>query len=445
MPIKKIKFSCSIVTVMENITAHDLKRSGITLKQYVLGRKDTESRAGTLNIGRYLALDKSLGADVYIDALRPHVILICGKRGYGKSYSMGTMIEELASLSPEIKENIAALVIDTMGIFWTMRYENKKEAGLVTKWGLPLRGFDVEVFAPAGSVKQYEDQHISVKSFSILASGLSGYDWCSLFSVAPVSALGVILIKTIDELKENKSDYSLSDILDAAGKNKSADTTILNAAQNYFRAARSWGIFDEKETGVLDMLKGGRVVILDLSSLENQSIRAIVVKMLGKRIYEERIKARRAYERMQMSDVSAEKGMPMVWMFIDEAHMFLPRDDETPATDVLINEWLRQGRQPGLSVVLATQRPAALHTDVMSQSDIIICHRLTAQDDISALEAIHPAYMREGISDHLKKMGAEKGAALIIDDTSEAAHLVMMRPRKSWHGGEEPSALGKKI
>ncbi len=85
MSIKKIKFSCSIVTVMENITAQDLKRSGITLKQYVLGRKDTESRAGTLNIGRYLALDKSLGADVYIDALRPHVILICGKRGYGKS------------------------------------------------------------------------------------------------------------------------------------------------------------------------------------------------------------------------------------------------------------------------------------------------------------------------------------------------------------------------
>jgi len=78
----------------------------------------------------------------------------------------------------------------------------------------------------------------------------------------------------------------------------------------------------------------------------------------------------------------------------------------------------------------------------MSQSDIIICHRLTAQDDITALEAIHPTYMREGISDHLKKMGAEKGAALIIDDTSEAAHLVMMRPRRSWHGGEEPSARG---
>ncbi len=77
----------------------------------------------------------------------------------------------------------------------------------------------------------------------------------------------------------------------------------------------------------------------------------------------------------------------------------------------------------------------------MSQSDIIICHRLTAQDDITALEAIHPTYMRERISDYLKKMGTEKGVALIIDDISEAAHLVKMRPRKSWHGGDEPSAL----
>jgi hypothetical protein len=425
---------------MENITAQYLKRSGVTLKQYVLGRRDTDEHTGTLNIGRYLALDKSFGADVCIDALRPHAILICGKRGYGKSYTMGTLIEELSLLSPEVKINITSLIIDTMGVFWTMRHANEKEAGLLARWGLKSQGFDVDVLVPAGSVKQYDDQHISVKSFSISAAGLSGYEWCSLFGIAPVSPLGVLLFKTIYELKESRSDYSLSDILDAVTED--ADTTILTAAQNYFRAARSWGIFDEKEFSIAGMLSGGKVVILDLSSLDNQNMRAITVKILGKKIYEERIKARRAYERIKMGDDSSEKGMPMVWMFIDEAHTFLPREGETSATGVLVNEWLRQGRQPGLSVVFATQRPAALHSDVMSQSDIIICHRLTAQDDITALEAIHPTYMREGISDYLKKMGTEKGVALIIDDISEAAHLVKMRPRKSWHGGEEPSALG---
>ncbi len=52
--------------------------------------------------------------------------------------------------------------------------------------------------------------------------------------------------------------------------------------------------------------------------------------------------------------------------------------------------------------------------------------------------------MREGIEDSLKKMGMEKGIALIVDDSSEAAHIVRMRPRKSWHGGDEPSALKNK-
>jgi hypothetical protein len=71
----------------------ETQKSGVTLKQYVIGRRDTD--LGTLNVGRYLALDRSMDSHVQMDALRPHAILICGKRGYGKSY--------------------------TRGIFWTMR------------------------------------------------------------------------------------------------------------------------------------------------------------------------------------------------------------------------------------------------------------------------------------------------------------------------------------
>jgi len=65
----------------DKIISHDLQKSGVTLKQYVIGRRDTHTDIGTLNIGRYLALDKSMGSKVQMDALRPHAILICGKRG----------------------------------------------------------------------------------------------------------------------------------------------------------------------------------------------------------------------------------------------------------------------------------------------------------------------------------------------------------------------------
>ena len=68
------------------------KLTGVTDSCYVLGRKDKLS-SGKLNIGRYYALDSSLGADVFIDVIRPHIVLICGKRGYGKSYTIGVFIE----------------------------------------------------------------------------------------------------------------------------------------------------------------------------------------------------------------------------------------------------------------------------------------------------------------------------------------------------------------
>ncbi|MDA0524822.1 hypothetical protein [Methanococcoides alaskense] len=71
--------------------------AGVVKKQYILGRRD-DNEEGVLNIGRYLALDRSSGSHVAIDALKPHAILICGKRGYGKSYTMGTLIEEMALL-----------------------------------------------------------------------------------------------------------------------------------------------------------------------------------------------------------------------------------------------------------------------------------------------------------------------------------------------------------
>jgi len=102
---------------------------------------------------------------------------------------------------------------------------------------------------------------------------------------------------------------------------------------------------------------------------------------------------------------------------------------------------MRQGRQPGLSLLLATQRPSALDDEVLSHSDMIICHRLTAQGDIDALNRVRPTYMRGEIGEALKKVGMEKGVALIIDDNSESVHVIKVRPRMSWHGGEEPSAM----
>jgi hypothetical protein len=406
----------------------------------VLGNEENHGK-GILSIGNYMALDHSRGAAVYLDALKPHAILICGKRGYGKSYTMGCMLEELALLEPAIKEKLASLIIDTMGIFWTMSHPNALETSRLKSWDVKPMGLETEIFVPAGKVEAYRKRNIDVKPFSISIRELSGSQWCRIFKIEEVSPLGILLVRNIESLRDRGYAYSFEDIIGEVQQDTRSDQASKGAAENYFRAVKSWGLFSKEGTSLSELISGGKTTILDVSTLENENVCAAAVSILAGRLYERRLEARRAYEKKLMGEKTDEEEFPMVWLFIDEAHIFVPAKTESLASGVLINRCLRQGRQPGLSLVLATQRPASLHPDVVSQSDLLICHRLTASDDILALETSRPLYMHESLETYLKKMGSERGAALIVEDHSESVHLVRIRPRISWHGGGEPSAL----
>jgi len=136
------------------------------------------------------------------------------------------------------------------------------------------------------------------------------------------------------------------------------------------------------------------------------------------------------------------RDMPLVWIFIDEAHEFLPREGKTPATDALV-QLLREGRQPGISLVMATQQPGKIHSDAMTQSDIVISHRVTAKLDVDALNDITQSYLYESISAKLNGLPRLKGSAIILDDNSERIYPMRVRPRFTWHGGEAPTAIKK--
>lgn len=407
---------------------------------HVLGNEENPGK-GLLSIGNYMALDHSRGAAVYLDALKPHVVLICGKRGYGKSYTMGCLLEELSLLEPDIKRRLASFVIDTMGIFWTMNYPNTFEAPTLKNWNCAPVGLEAEIFVPEGKVEAYRKRNINVKPFSIPVRELSGNQWCRIFNIEEVSPPGILLLRAVESLRERGDTYSFEEILSEIARDTRSDEASKGAVENYFRAVNSWGLFSKEGTSLSALVSGGKTTILDVSTLENENACAATVSILAGKLYEARLEARRAYEKKLMGEKSFEEEFPMVWLFIDEAHIFVPAKTEGLASKVLINRCLRQGRQPGLSLVLATQRPASLHPDVVSQSDLLICHRLTASDDILALEASRPLYMQESIQAYLKKMGSERGAALIVDDHSESVHLVRIRPRLSWHGGGEPNAL----
>ena len=403
---------------------------------------------GYVTMGNYTSLSNL----IWMDVARSHVVLIAGKRGSGKSYSIGVMAEELADLPSEVKQNIASLIFDTMGIFWTMKFKNEKEKELLSEWKLKAKNLPVKIFAPFGYFEEYQKNQIPVDyPFALKASELEVEDWLLTFNLSIIDPISMLIEKILSRLKEQDKDFDIEDILQEIQKNQEKPE-IKKQASTLFEAANTWKIFAKKQqvgTEISELIEPGKTTILDLSvysSIGSFNVRALVISLVSRKLFTERMAARKKEEIEAVNrgiDYLSFKGkreMPLIWIFLDEAHEFLPDRDKTPATDALI-QLLREGRQPGISLVLATQQPGAIHRDVMTQSDIIISHRVTAKPDIMALNNIMQTYLLESIKQQLDALPNLKGSAIILDDNSERIYPMRIRPRFTWHGGEAPTAI----
>ncbi len=426
----------------------------------IVGRNESDRKAfgknGLAFIGKsFVTMGNytSLSNPIYMDVARSHVVLISGKRGSGKSYTIGTMAESLSNLGVEESGNIAPLIFDTMGIFWTMKYKNEKDKELLSEWGLSSRNIPMKVFAPFGHFQEYKDKGIAVdKEFAIKISELEPADWVSLFELKFTDPIAVTIESVVTELKDGGKSFSFDEIFSLISRAENVSQEVKNSSMALFDAAKTWKVFDEeKGTSVKELITAGETTVIDLSmyaSLGAFNVRALIIGLVSKKIFNERMKSRKDEEIQAVSHgidymrYQVKREMPLVWIFIDEAHEFLPRDGKTPATDALV-QLLREGRQPGISMVLATQQPGKIHTDAMTQSDIVISHRVTAKLDVQALNDITQSYLYESISEKLNGLPRLKGSAIILDDNSERIYPMRVRPRFTWHGGEAPTAIRK--
>jgi DNA helicase HerA-like ATPase len=419
----------------------------MVIEDIIIGRDPEDlkkyEKTGCIFLGRHIVgrgYDYHLTNPILMDALRPHVILITGKRGSGKSYTSALMAEEIMNLPDEIKQNLTCLMIDTMGIFWSMKNPNDQDVILLSEWGLKPQGFPVQNFVPIGLTDFYDKSGISYDGmFAIKPSELSAGDWALTFDISLFEPLGILLERTIKKLKGR--DFSIQDIINEIESDKRSDEKEKLALENRFLSAEGWGIFSAKATRIEDFLKPGIATILDVS-LQDWNVRNLMLGIALREIYQARISARREEELAVIGGEAAKK-IPMTWIIIDECENFLPVKKETAATHDLLT-LIKQGRQPGISMVLITQRPNKIHEDAIAQADLVISHRLTAKPDLEALSAIMQTYLLFDIRKSLEELPKSKGAALILDDNSERLFNVQVRPRQSWHAGGSPIALKEK-
>jgi hypothetical protein len=272
------------------------------------------------------------------------------------------------------------------------------------------------------------------------------------FQLEMTDPVGVMVQRVISTLQEREKAYSIQDIIKEIRDDLHTDEHTKAATENLFTAAEKWGLFSEKGTVFTDLAIGGQITVLDVSCYASEhsstSIRALVIGLVSQKLFDERMIVRKYEEYSSVHSAMrylGDEGMekrefPIVWMMVDEAHEFLPKKGSTSATKALLT-LLREGRQPGISLVLASQQPGQIHTDVMTQSDIVISHRITAKVDTDALGMLMQTYMRESLDKALNQLPDVKGAALIFDDTNERLYPIRVRPRITWHGGSSPIAF----
>jgi len=411
----------------------------------IIGRKESVFRKEGFRTSLYIGKieeENFYGYDVYLDALHPHVIFVAGARGSGKSYTLGVLLEELAENNPYV----GVLVIDPIGIFWSMKLPNRQEEEIekLAEWGLLPRGYDVEVYVPVG-VEGRVPAGTYDKVFALKPSMLTAEDWILTFGLDRFSPAALLIDKVISHLR-GQGDFSIDDIIhylegeDVLDRSHGFKRETVRAVLSRFYAARSWGIFDKEGTPLSEIIKKGKISILDISFLD-ENVGALVIGVMARRILQARKLITRSVA-AELLDLPVSKkkeiDIPPVWLFIDEAHTLIPSGTKkTPATEPLI-EYVKQGRRPGCSLVFATQQPSAIDPRVLSQIDLLIVHKLVFGEDVKAVEKRMPTILPKEYSG-VKMRRLPVGVAIVGDrsDATSRAFIMRVRPRKSQHEGRE--------
>ena len=418
---------------------------------------------------------------IWFDGSDNFVAMEVGKRGSGKSFGMGAILEGFATQAGSAIARHSApravLLLDPLDIHWTalesMRPDGPpgmaKQYREFTKWtDLQPEPVNVRVFVPAGY--GWSLDHAGFRPYQLPVSALDAADWAFLLDcdlmTEPRGRLVDEVYRKVTELgwqnpKKKlppKAQYDIGDLIDCAENDSDITAfyhseTIRSVVQP-LRAFQRMPLFHSQGTPLTELACEGSLSILCLGRLP-ASIRTvlttvIVRKLRADRMYASQIRRRLAVGRdsddtRRELEAAVANHVPRTILAIDEAQILLPQR-ESSSTRKELDAFVLEGRNYGLSLWMATQRPkGAVSPAAASQIDTFIVHRLSVQEDIDAvcglLQSALPSKVRLNgrvinISELIRSL--DTGQALFSSATSTAQRLIVgtIRPRVVAHGGE---------
>ena len=167
---------------------------------------------------------------------------------------MGVVAEGMTTLPIEVRQNLSIIMLDTMGVYWTMKYPNHQDTQLLEEWQLEGKGLDIKLFTPKGFYNEYKQKGIpSDVAFAINPADLNAEDWCLTFQINQDSPEGLLLANIVEEL--HAQAYDIDDLIAAAQEMTKADIHTKNVVINHFTQVKSWGIFSKDATSLRRAVK----------------------------------------------------------------------------------------------------------------------------------------------------------------------------------------------
>jgi DNA helicase HerA-like ATPase len=442
----------------------------------VVGTEDEDSKAWV-----YLGRLGEAGPIVpmHFDLSHAHVVAVFGKRGSGKSYTLGSFVEGLCTRETvtSIGRNprgAGAILFDTLGIFqWTDIPVEGSAASEVLRqqfaarrgWDIATERLDVRVWVPKGTLD--DGPSATHREFSIRTCDFDASDWGYLLGLDIYQdRMGQLLndayVKVTGEGWQGdgvrhpaNEAYSLDDLLECVRHDRELEASYQpetrRAVSQQLTTFRRNPIFQDKGVQLIDLLQPGCLSIVVMNRMSDE-LRLVVVTALLRRIIAARIDASEYEKHLKIrSDLSEQErhrikerlneAIPPSWVILDEAQNALPSERKTSATDMII-KFVREGRNYGLSFMVATQQPTAIDQRILSQVDTILAHRLTVQTDIDYVRRNLKANLPDEVIfsnsilsfDQLMR-SLDVGQALVSNTDAERSFVLDVRPRVSVHGG----------
>ncbi len=422
---------------------------------------------------------------LFLDISGEQVVAVLGKRGTGKSYTLGVMIEGLAAGSGEspissLHTPRAGLVFDIMDIFWTSILplsscgspEISKQHERMHKAGFESQDLAISVWLPAG-FENHEIDPPGVKELRIQANDLELDDWADLFGVdifgEPRGMLIADVIAHVAKDGYTRTDgvtvapdpnYSFKELIECLDFDADLMTSFKDDTRRSIRqrmiSYSNLSLFQGTGTPLAELIRSFSVSVLMLARVPDE-LKKIIVAVLLKRVLRQRRDASFAQKRIDL-DGRIQKGereiletfinqsIPRTWVFLDEAHVLAGVGASSVAGEALV-KYAKEGRNYGLSMAVATQQPSALDSRLTSQAETLILHQLTSPADAAiATQNIRsplPTAMRiDGAPGTVETVLRRLGQGETVFSSGNAPHLPRMcigaiRPRISAHGGYE--------